>query len=140
MTSGGDLALQAWGSGMTAEGMTAELTWPFASVFPKPLFIGQPVIPGDQNPGIFEFGCLSFQIFGDVLGGSCQLCFYLSNSAKLGPWIFTPGTPQKYTGGLLPVLDTDLKEFLLWGPRAILTFSPGTTPGAVDFAALEISP
>lgn len=59
-------------------------------------------------------------------GGEFQLCFYLSNSAKLGPWIFTPGTSQKYTGGLLPVLDTDLKEFLLWGPRAILTFSTGT--------------
>ena len=37
------------------DGMTANLLWPFTSVFRKPLFTCQPVIPGFLGPGVFEF-------------------------------------------------------------------------------------
>ena len=59
------------------------------------------------------------------LGRGCQLCCYSSDSAKLGPWIFTAGTSQRYIGEPLPVLDMDWKGFLSLGRRAILAFSIG---------------
>lgn len=49
------------------EGATAELTWPFASAFPKPLFMCQ---PSSQEVRALVFlsltGCISAQIFGGV--------------------------------------------------------------------------
>lgn len=64
--------------------MTAELTWPLAFVFPKSLFLGQPVICRDQNPGIFGFGYSSFQTFEDVQGGGASFASTYPNLPSLG--------------------------------------------------------
>lgn len=67
------------------EGMSSEITWPFTSIFSKPLCMCQPVIPRGQGPGVLSltgrFLLMSLEMFREWGTGFASL--YLT--ATLGP-------------------------------------------------------